>query len=48
LREIPGDRAMDYNAFVRAVQNDQAQSITLLRTAAPSDDAKPSTAPLKQ
>jgi hypothetical protein len=31
LREIPGDRAMDYNAFVRAVQNDQAQVITLVR-----------------
>jgi hypothetical protein len=31
LREIPGDRAMDYNAFVRAVQSDQAQFITLVR-----------------
>ncbi len=31
LREIPGDRAMDYNAFVRAVQSDQAQMITLAR-----------------
>ncbi|HKM81733.1 MAG TPA: DUF3857 domain-containing protein [Candidatus Acidoferrum sp.] len=29
LREIPGERAMDYNAFVRAVQSDQAQMITL-------------------
>jgi len=29
LQEIPGDRAMDYNAFVRAVQSDQAQMITL-------------------
>lgn len=33
LREIPGDRAMDYNAFVRAVQSDQAQMITLVRDA---------------
>lgn len=31
LRAIPGERAMDYNAFVRAVQNDQAQMITLVR-----------------
>ena len=31
LREIPGDRAMDYNAFVRAVQSDEAQMITLVR-----------------
>ncbi len=30
LRELPSDRAMDYNAFVRAVQNDQAQRITLV------------------
>jgi hypothetical protein len=28
-RELPVDRAMDYNAFVRAVQNDQAQRFTL-------------------
>lgn len=33
LREIPGDRAMDYSAFVRAVQSDQAQVITLVREA---------------
>jgi hypothetical protein len=30
-REIPGDEAMDYNAFVHAVQSDQAQSIALVR-----------------
>jgi hypothetical protein len=30
LREIPSARAMDYSAFVRAVQNDEAQSITLM------------------
>ena len=29
-REIPGDRAMDYNAFLHAVQNDQAQAIVLI------------------
>ena len=29
-REIPAERAGDYNAFLRAVQNDQAQVITLV------------------
>jgi hypothetical protein len=29
-REIPTERAADYNAFLRAVQNDQAQVIVLL------------------
>lgn len=29
-RQIPGDRAADYNSFLRAVQNDQAQFFTLL------------------
>jgi hypothetical protein len=29
-REIPGERAVDYNAFLRAVQNDQAQVLVLL------------------
>lgn len=29
LREIPGDRAADYNAFLRAVQSDQAQDFSL-------------------
>jgi len=43
LREIPGDRAMDYNAFVRAVQSDQAQSITLVPSAA--GEAKPTAKP---
>jgi hypothetical protein len=28
-REIPSERAADYNAFLRAVQNDQAQVIVL-------------------
>jgi hypothetical protein len=30
MREIPTDRADDYNAFFRAVQNDQAQVIVLM------------------
>ena len=30
MREIPVERATDYNAFLRAVQNDQAQVIVLL------------------
>src|SRR4029077_8226923 len=30
-RQVPADRAMDYNAFLRAVQNDQAQDFTLDR-----------------
>ena len=34
MREIPGDRALDYNAFLRAVQSDQAQVITLVPAAA--------------
>jgi len=29
LREIPGARAVDYNAFLRAVQNDENQDFTL-------------------
>jgi len=29
-REIPTERSADYNAFLRAVQNDQAQVIVLL------------------
>jgi len=31
LREIPADRAADYNAFLRAVQNDESQTFTLER-----------------
>jgi Domain of Unknown Function with PDB structure (DUF3857) len=29
LRELPADRAIDYNAFLHAVQNDQVQRFTL-------------------
>lgn len=43
LREIPADRAADYNAFLRAVQNDEAQDFTLERKATTPPDAKPAT-----
>ncbi|HXL21420.1 MAG TPA: hypothetical protein VOA78_03055, partial [Candidatus Dormibacteraeota bacterium] len=33
LRELPADRASDYNAFLHAVQNDQSQLFTLTRPA---------------
>jgi len=46
LREIPGERAMDYTAFVRAVQSDQAQSITLVGAVA--DETKPAKVTPKQ
>jgi len=42
-REILGDRTMDYNAFVRAVQNDQGQRLVLVPPATfdePSRDKK--------
>jgi hypothetical protein len=32
-RDIPADRASDYNAFLRAVQNDQAQLLVLVPSA---------------
>jgi hypothetical protein len=31
LKEIPADRAADYNAFLRAVENDESQTFTLER-----------------
>ncbi len=40
LREVPADRAADYNAFLRAVQNDQAQDFTLDRESAPAGAPK--------
>jgi hypothetical protein len=45
LRQIPADRAADYNAFVRAVQSDEAQEFTLERRdiPLPSDSADPAT-----
>jgi hypothetical protein len=42
LREIPGNRAVDYNSFLRAVQSDEAQDFTLERP--DSDDRKPAPA----
>jgi hypothetical protein len=45
LREVPASRAADYNAFVRAVQNDQSQ---VFRLAAPDiPPRKPATDPPK-
>jgi hypothetical protein len=42
LREVPTERAADYNAFLRAVQNDEAQDFTLDRAApAPSTALSP-------
>ena len=38
-RTIPGERAADYNAFIRAVQNDEAQEFTLQRAEAQSASA---------
>ena len=39
--QVPADRAADYNAFVRAVQNDQAQDFTLDRQPPPAPGTKP-------
>src|SRR5258707_13610135 len=39
--QVPADRAADYNAFVRAVQNDQAQDFTLDRQPPPAPATKP-------
>ena len=36
LEKIPADRAADYNAFLRAVQNDEAQTFSLEPKIAPS------------
>ena len=42
LREIPGTRAADYNAFLHAVQSDEAQDFTLERKSAEApSDTKP-------
>ena len=40
MREIPGERAADYSAFVRAAQIDQAQVITLFPPAPKPDGAR--------
>jgi hypothetical protein len=44
LRQVPAERATDYNAFLRAVLNDQAQDFTLDRETPPSN-AKPAASP---
>ncbi len=36
LRQVPAERAADYNAFLRAVRNDKAQDFTLGRDLAPA------------
>jgi hypothetical protein len=42
LREIPPDRAADYNAFLRTVQNDESQTFTLERAdTTPATPKKP-------
>jgi uncharacterized protein DUF3857 len=41
LRQVPAERAADYNAFLRAVQNDEAQDFTLDHTVPPAPNAKP-------
>jgi hypothetical protein len=40
-RQVPADRSADYNAFLRAVQNDQAQDFTLNRQPPPAPATKP-------
>jgi len=45
LRQIPAERATDYNAFLRAVQNDQAQDFTLNRELPPAPASKSATPP---
>jgi Domain of Unknown Function with PDB structure (DUF3857) len=41
LRQVPADRAADYNAFLHAVQSDQAQLFTLDRESPPAPASKP-------
>jgi hypothetical protein len=42
LREIPANRAVDYNSFLRAVQSDEAQDFTLVREEGTTPEKKPS------
>jgi hypothetical protein len=44
LKELPADRATDYNAFLRTVQNDESQVFTLER---PTADTTPAAKPQK-
>jgi len=41
LRQVPAERATDYNAFLRAVLNDQAQDFILERESAPAGAHEP-------
>jgi len=41
LRQVPADRATDYNAFLRAVLNDESQDFTLDRESPPARATKP-------
>jgi uncharacterized protein DUF3857 len=41
LRQVPAERATDYNSFLRAVQNDEAQDFTLDHAASSATDVKP-------
>ncbi len=45
LRQVPADRAADYNAFLRVVQNDQVQDFTLDRESSLSPNANPVASP---
>src|SRR4029077_5014390 len=45
LRQVPAARAADYNAFIHAVQNDQAQLFTLDRDSPPTPATKPANSP---
>jgi hypothetical protein len=49
LRQIPAERAADYNAFVRAVQSDEAQEFTLEHRdiPLPADSADPAASSVK-
>jgi hypothetical protein len=44
-RQVPADRATDYNAFLHAVQSDQAQLFTLYRESLPASATSPATPP---
>ena len=46
LKEIPADRAADYNAFFRTIQNDQTQRFTLFAPTTPAGE--PPKSPEKQ
>jgi hypothetical protein len=41
LREVPASRAVDYKAFLHAVQNDEAQDFVLERPVAAEEQGKP-------